>query len=188
MDDAQAQKTITVDLPNQVVISQCGQFKFEIDAFLKHCLINGLDDIGLTLQKEAAIIAFEDLRSERYPWLDGPQYSRSVAEVRVSTARSAGFYTRTAKGFLAGLPATEDLPPRPPAGRVCLSGAGGSVERVARAAVELEAEGAARVVNVATDLLENPKGGPGVPSLRILIEAVRKAPAPPQAAPRSSTP
>ena len=39
--------------------------------FRKHCLINGLDDIGLSLQKIDAIRAFETARSERFPWLDG---------------------------------------------------------------------------------------------------------------------
>src|SRR6476619_8311569 len=51
---------ITVDLPAQTVLGPDGKVdKFEIDPFRKHCLINGLDDIGLTLQQEAAIKAFE---------------------------------------------------------------------------------------------------------------------------------
>jgi 3-isopropylmalate/(R)-2-methylmalate dehydratase small subunit len=43
--------------------------KFEIDPFRKHCLVNGLDDIGLTLQEEAKIKAFEARSSAERPWL-----------------------------------------------------------------------------------------------------------------------
>jgi 3-isopropylmalate/(R)-2-methylmalate dehydratase small subunit len=43
--------------------------KFEIDLFRKHCLINGLDDIGLTLQQETAIKAFEAKSASVRPWL-----------------------------------------------------------------------------------------------------------------------
>lgn len=63
---------ITVDLVNQKVIRPNGEsFSFEIDAFRKFCLVNGLDKIGLTLEKEEKIAAFEATRSELYPWLDG---------------------------------------------------------------------------------------------------------------------
>ena len=46
-------------------------YLFEIDPFRKNCLLHGLDDIGLTMQKMDSIRAFEAARSERYPWLDG---------------------------------------------------------------------------------------------------------------------
>ncbi|HEX4894379.1 MAG TPA: 3-isopropylmalate dehydratase small subunit, partial [Hyphomicrobiaceae bacterium] len=60
---------ITVDLPNQTVKGPDGKVdKFEIDAFRKHCLINGLDDIGLTLQKETAITAYEKRIAGDRPW------------------------------------------------------------------------------------------------------------------------
>lgn len=63
---------ITVDLINQKVIRPNGEeFTFEIDGFRKHCLINGLDKIGLTLAKMDKISEFEKQRSERFPWLDG---------------------------------------------------------------------------------------------------------------------
>lgn len=66
---------ITVDLPNQKVIRPNGEeFTFEIDAFRKECLINGLDKIGLTLAKSDKIAAFEAIRSERFPWLDGASF------------------------------------------------------------------------------------------------------------------
>lgn len=63
---------LTVDLVAQKVIRPNGEeFPFEIDAFKKECLVNGLDKIGLTLEKSDKIAAFETIRSERYPWLDG---------------------------------------------------------------------------------------------------------------------
>lgn len=64
--------TITVDLKEQKVIRSNGDtFSFEIDPFKKHCLLNGLDKIGLTLEKEDKIVSFEEHRSANYPWLDG---------------------------------------------------------------------------------------------------------------------
>lgn len=63
---------VTVDLENQVVVRPNGeQIAFEIDDFRKHCLLNGLDKIGLTLAKEDLISTFESSRSRLYPWLDG---------------------------------------------------------------------------------------------------------------------
>jgi 3-isopropylmalate dehydratase len=63
---------ITVDLVNQKVIRPNGEeFSFEIDEFRKYCLVNGLDKIGLTLEKSDKITSFEKLRSDEYPWLDG---------------------------------------------------------------------------------------------------------------------
>ncbi|WP_294843167.1 3-isopropylmalate dehydratase small subunit [uncultured Gilliamella sp.] len=49
----------TIDLVNEVVIAGDKQYPFKIDAFKRHCLLNGLDNIGLTLQHEDAISAFE---------------------------------------------------------------------------------------------------------------------------------
>lgn len=63
---------LTVDLENQRVVRPNGEyFEFEIDEFRKFCLVNGLDKIGLTLEKEAIIEKFESHRSTEYPWLDG---------------------------------------------------------------------------------------------------------------------
>ena len=70
--DAEAMKQVEIDLPTQHVIRECGtKYPFEVDAFRKNNLLNGLDDIGLTMQKMEAIRGFESERSERYPWLDG---------------------------------------------------------------------------------------------------------------------
>lgn len=63
---------LTVDLPSQQVVTPTGQrFDFSVDTFRKHCLLNGLDDIGLTLQDAAAIHAFEDKYRQTSPWLFG---------------------------------------------------------------------------------------------------------------------
>mmetsp|Transcript_2858 Transcript_2858/g.3354 ORF Transcript_2858/g.3354 Transcript_2858/m.3354 type:complete len:812 (+) Transcript_2858:123-2558(+) len=71
-DTATPGTELTVDLANQKVVRPNGEsFSFEIDAFRKHCLLNGLDKIGLTLEKEDKINAFEATRSEKFPWLDG---------------------------------------------------------------------------------------------------------------------
>jgi 3-isopropylmalate/(R)-2-methylmalate dehydratase small subunit len=60
---------ITVDLENQTVTGSDGQsFGFEIDSFRKHCLINGLDDIGLTLEKVEDIDYFESENEKLRPW------------------------------------------------------------------------------------------------------------------------
>ena len=67
-DDAErgANATITVDLDAQEIRGpDGGTVKFEIDAFRKHCLLNGLDDIGLTLEKTAAIDAYEQKLGKR---------------------------------------------------------------------------------------------------------------------------
>jgi len=61
---------LTIDLQRQVVIKPQGEeIKFEVQAFRKHCLINGLDDIGLTLTHADKIKAFESRRLLEKPWL-----------------------------------------------------------------------------------------------------------------------
>jgi 3-isopropylmalate/(R)-2-methylmalate dehydratase small subunit len=61
---------LTIDLAAQTIDTPDGKkFHFEIDPFRKHCLLNGLDDIGLTLQHADEIRAYEDRRRERAPWL-----------------------------------------------------------------------------------------------------------------------
>ncbi|KAI8805579.1 3-isopropylmalate dehydratase [Cladochytrium replicatum] len=77
---------LEVDLEKQVVRDgKGGEWNFEVDAFRKFCLINGLDDIGLTLQKEGKITEFEKVRTERFPWLDGPGVRKFVVEPAGST-------------------------------------------------------------------------------------------------------
>lgn len=62
--------TLTADLERQVVITSDGEeFSFEVDAFRKHCLLNGLDDIGLTLQQSGAIEDYEAKMRQKTPWI-----------------------------------------------------------------------------------------------------------------------
>ncbi|MDR2196340.1 MAG: 3-isopropylmalate dehydratase small subunit [Gallionellaceae bacterium] len=70
--DAAPDYKLTVDLEQQTVTTPDGTiYPFEIDAFRKHCLLNGLDDIGLTLQHVDAIKAFETKHRAAQPWLFG---------------------------------------------------------------------------------------------------------------------
>ena len=72
MDDADrgANAVISVDLENQTITGpDGGTVSFEIDPFRKHCLLNGLDDIGLTLEKAASIDAFEAKAGTERPWV-----------------------------------------------------------------------------------------------------------------------
>ena len=70
-DDADrgANSKLTVDLEKQEIRGpDGGVVKFEIDAFRKHCLLNGLDDIGLTQQKRSKIVGYEQKAHEARPW------------------------------------------------------------------------------------------------------------------------
>ena len=72
MDDADrgANATLTVDLDAQVIKGpDGGEVGFEVDPFRRHCLLNGLDDIGLTMQKAESIDAFEAKQADEAPWL-----------------------------------------------------------------------------------------------------------------------
>lgn len=62
--------SLTIDLANQQIIKPDGcAIPFEVDPFRKHCLLEGLDDIGLTLQDADAIRAYESKRRQEAPWL-----------------------------------------------------------------------------------------------------------------------
>jgi len=74
MDDAQrgANAVVTVDLESQEITGpDGGTLHFEVDPFRKHCLLNGLDDIGLSLEKVAKIDAYEAKQRQEQPWLSG---------------------------------------------------------------------------------------------------------------------
>ncbi|SDG79390.1 3-isopropylmalate dehydratase small subunit [Sulfitobacter delicatus] len=61
---------MTIDLVNQTVTTSDGeQFSFEVDAFKKHCLLEGLDDIGLTLEKASSIDTYEESLNQSRPWV-----------------------------------------------------------------------------------------------------------------------
>ncbi|NRB01111.1 MAG: 3-isopropylmalate dehydratase small subunit [Rhodobacteraceae bacterium] len=72
MDDAErgANAVISVDLESQTITGpDGGTISFEIDPFRKHCLLNGLDDIGLTMEKVGSIDAFEETAAQARPWV-----------------------------------------------------------------------------------------------------------------------
>ncbi|MFY9212736.1 MAG: 3-isopropylmalate dehydratase small subunit [Aestuariivita sp.] len=72
MKDAQkgANARISVDLEAQTVTTSDGEtFSFELDSFKKHCLLNGLDDIGLTMEKADSIGTFESQIAQQRPWV-----------------------------------------------------------------------------------------------------------------------
>lgn len=74
--EARAGREIEVDLPAQEIRNAKGEklAEFEVESFRKHCLVNGLDDIGLTMQMDDKIKKFEARRTEETPWLDGTAY------------------------------------------------------------------------------------------------------------------
>ena len=72
MKDAEkgANARIEIDLVAQTVTSSDGDvYTFEVDSFKKHCLMNGLDDIGLTMKKVASIDTYEAQLSAERPWV-----------------------------------------------------------------------------------------------------------------------
>ena len=72
LDDAQrgSNATMTIDLPAQEIRGpDGGTIKFSVDAFRKHCMLNGLDDIGLTMEKADSIASFEEKNTTSHPWL-----------------------------------------------------------------------------------------------------------------------
>jgi len=74
MDDADrgANATISIDLEAQTITGpDGGEITFEVEEFKKHCLMNGLDDVGLTMEHEGKITSFEDDRKVTQPWLAG---------------------------------------------------------------------------------------------------------------------
>src|SRR4029450_8816918 len=71
-DDADrgANATLTVDLEKQEIRGpDRGTVKFDIDPFRKHCLLNGLDDVGLTMEKAPKIATFEEQSKAARPWV-----------------------------------------------------------------------------------------------------------------------
>ncbi len=74
LEDAErgANATVTIDLQSQTITGpDGGEITFEVDEFKKHCLLNGLDDIGLTMEHKDKITDYEDTRKASEPWLFG---------------------------------------------------------------------------------------------------------------------
>jgi 3-isopropylmalate dehydratase len=74
--EAVAGREVEIDLPSQLIKDADGNTlcAFDVEEFRKHCLVNGLDDIGLTMQMEDKIAEFERQMSRETPWLDGSGY------------------------------------------------------------------------------------------------------------------
>ncbi|MBA8899826.1 MULTISPECIES: 3-isopropylmalate dehydratase small subunit [unclassified Phyllobacterium] len=71
MDDAQrgANATLTIDLEEKTIRGpDGGQISFDLDEFRRYCMLNGLDDIGLTMEKASKIDSFEAANAQRHPW------------------------------------------------------------------------------------------------------------------------
>jgi 3-isopropylmalate/(R)-2-methylmalate dehydratase small subunit len=71
MDDAErgANATLSIDLDKQEIRGPDGGLvRFEVDAFKKHCLLNGLDEVGLTMEKDDRIAAYEKRAAVDRPW------------------------------------------------------------------------------------------------------------------------
>lgn len=80
--EAETGLELEIDLNRQEIRRASGKaaIKFDVDPFRRDCLLNGLDDISLTLHKSIEIEAFEMQRSEMWPWLDGFGYDeRKIA-------------------------------------------------------------------------------------------------------------
>ena len=73
MTKAQVGFEVTIDLPEQLVRAGDSVFKFDISDFRKYCMVNGFDDIGLTLRHADEIRAFEAQHLMKYPWLANAQ-------------------------------------------------------------------------------------------------------------------
>ncbi|KAJ2995584.1 3-isopropylmalate dehydratase [Globomyces sp. JEL0801] len=87
IEDAENLLELTINLPEQTITRSNGEtIHFDIQPFRKHCLVNGLDDIGLTMQKNNKISEFEVLRTSHYPWLDGERYKGSQ-QIKVVEAK-----------------------------------------------------------------------------------------------------
>jgi len=70
MKEAENKKTLTINLEEQSIVDESGKsIDFEIEEFKKKCLIEGLDDIGLTLKKSEAIGVYEERIQEKFPWI-----------------------------------------------------------------------------------------------------------------------
>jgi len=87
--DAEAGFELEVDLEKEEIRRMNGNaaIPFAIDPFRRHCLLHGLDDIGLTMQREDVIRSFETRRSQTWPWLDGHGYNGKIPVEPVRAAK-----------------------------------------------------------------------------------------------------
>ncbi|KAL7915735.1 3-isopropylmalate dehydratase [Trichoderma velutinum] len=84
--EARAGREVEIDLPNQLIKNGAGETicSFDVEEFRKYCLVNGLDDIGLTMQLNDKIDEFEKKRTIHTPWLDGTAYLKRGKDGRLA--------------------------------------------------------------------------------------------------------
>ena len=86
LQDATQGQALEINLPDQTITRPSGEkIAFDIEPFRKHCLVNGLDDIGLTMQKEELILSYEKDMTINRPWIDGWKSSAASAKVLASS-------------------------------------------------------------------------------------------------------
>lgn len=104
--EASAGREIEIDLPNQIIRTADGSqlASFEVEQFRKHCLINGLDDIGLTMANEDKIERHEKKRTALWPWLDGSGYLKRHGKGPVKITADVKAVPRTNRGEEIGEP------------------------------------------------------------------------------------
>ncbi|OJD12677.1 3-isopropylmalate dehydratase, large subunit [Emergomyces pasteurianus Ep9510] len=103
---ARAGLELEVDLPNQRVSDAAGNklADFDVEQFRKHCLVNGLDDIGLTMEMEDKIKKFETSRTLETPWLDGTGYLKRGNGKKGPVMVPAAPVPKTNRGEVKGEP------------------------------------------------------------------------------------
>ncbi|OJD24690.1 3-isopropylmalate dehydratase, large subunit [Blastomyces percursus] len=103
---ARAGNELEIDLPNQRINDASGNklADFDVEQFRKHCLVNGLDDIGLTMQMEEKIKQFEAVRSLETPWLDGTGYLKRSNGKKGPVMVPAAAVPKTNRGEVKGEP------------------------------------------------------------------------------------
>ncbi|KAL6898210.1 3-isopropylmalate dehydratase [Trichoderma evansii] len=84
--EARAGREVEIDLPNQLIKNAAGETicAFDVEEFRKYCLVNGFDDIGLTMQLNDKIVDFEKRRTIHTPWLDGTAYLKRGKDGRLA--------------------------------------------------------------------------------------------------------
>ncbi|KAL4903652.1 hypothetical protein BDW74DRAFT_155907 [Aspergillus multicolor] len=104
-EEARAGHEVEIDLVNQEIKDETGNklASFDVDTFRKHCLVNGLDDIGLTLQMEDKIATFEKKRTLETPWLDGKAYLKRGRNGGANMVQAAPV-PKTNRGDIKGEP------------------------------------------------------------------------------------
>ena len=87
--DAEAGSELEVDLEKEEIrrLNDNAAISFTIDPFRRHCLLHGLDDIGLTMQRKDVIQSFETRRSQTRSWLDGYGYNGKIPVEPIRTAK-----------------------------------------------------------------------------------------------------